>query len=82
MHAFTRKIRKGSVIALAKSYEVMGRLSKEYEVPLITLSPEEIPIEYFLDNAHLSKEGETIKAQFVAKQICYLIPDMNCDAIQ
>jgi lysophospholipase L1-like esterase len=80
--AFTRKIRDGLVIALAKDDEVMGRLSLEYQIPLISLSPEEIPTEYFLDDAHLSPEGEAIKARFVANQICQMVPDINCDAIQ
>ena len=80
--AFTRKIREGLVIALDKDYKVMGSLSSEYHVPLITLSPEEIPIEYFLDDAHLSKEGETIKARSVANQICQLVPEIDCDAIR
>ena len=80
--AFTRKIRDGLVIALAKDDEVMGRLSLEYQIPLISLSPEEIPTEYFLDDAHLSPEGEAIKARFVANQICQMVPDINCAAIQ
>ena len=80
--AFTRKIREGLVIALDKDYEVMGDLSREYEISLITLSPDEIPLEYFLDDAHLSKEGETIKARTVANQICQLIPEVACDAIR
>jgi lysophospholipase L1-like esterase len=80
--AFTRKIREGYLIALAKNKEVMRRLSLEYQIPLITLSSEEIPTEYFLDDAHLSKEGERIKARFVANQICQLIPDINCNAIK
>ena len=80
--AFTRKIREGLVIALAKDDEVMGRLSLEYQIPLISLSPEEIPTEYFLDDAHLSKEGEAIKARFVANQICQMVSDINCDVIQ
>ena len=80
--AFTRKIREGLVIALDKDNEVMERLSLEYQIPLISLSPEEIPTEYFLDDAHLSKEGEAIKARFVANQICQMVPDINCDAIQ
>jgi lysophospholipase L1-like esterase len=80
--AFTRKIREGLVIALSKNYEVMGSLSREYQIPLINLSPEEIPTEYFLDDAHLSKEGEKIKAWTVANQICQLIPNFNCDAMR
>jgi len=80
--AFTRKIREGLVIALDKDYVVMESLSREYQIPLITLSPEEIPTEYFLDDAHLSKEGEAIKAQTVANQICQLIPEIACDAIR
>lgn len=80
--AFTRKIREGLVIALDKNYEVMERLSLEYQIPLINLSPEEIPIEYFLDDAHLSREGEAIKAQVVANQICQQVPDINCGAIR
>ena len=80
--AFTRKIREGLVIALEKDNEVMERLSLEYQIPLISLSPDEIPTEYFLDDAHLSKEGEAIKARFVANQICQMVPDINCDAIQ
>ncbi len=80
--AFTRKIREGLVIALAKNYEVMNRLSIEYQTPLINLSPEEIPTEYFLDDAHLSKEGEEIKALAVANQICHLIPAVTCDVIR
>jgi len=80
--AFTRKIREGLVIALAKDDEVMGHLSLEYQIPLISLSPEKIPTEYFLDDAHLSKDGEAIKARFVANQICQMVPDINCDAIQ
>jgi len=80
--AFTIKIREGYLIALAKNNEVMRSLSLEYQIPLITLSPEEIPTEYFLDDAHLSKEGEAIKARFVAIQICHLIPDFPCDAIR
>ena len=79
--AFTRKIREGLVIALAKDNEVMKRLSLDYQIPLISLSPEEIPTEYFLDDAHLSKEGEAIKARFVANQICQMVPDINCDDI-
>lgn len=80
--AFTRKIREGSLIALAKNNEVMRRLSREYQIPLILLSSEEIPTEYFLDNAHLSKEGEGIKARFVANQICPLVPDITCNAMR
>ncbi len=80
--AFTRKVREGLVIALDKDYEVMEGLSREYQIPLITLSPEEIPTEYFLDDAHLSKEGEAIKARTVANQICQLIPEIACDAIR
>jgi lysophospholipase L1-like esterase len=80
--AFTRKIRDGLVVALDKDDEVMGNLSDEYRVPLISLSPEEIPIEYFLDDAHLSREGEAIKAQTVANQICYLIPHITCDELK
>lgn len=80
--AFTRKIREGLVIALAKNYDVMGSLSREYQIPLINLSPEDIPTEYFLDDAHLSKEGEEIKAWAVANQICQLIPNFNCDAMR
>jgi len=80
--AFTRKIREGYKIALAKNNEVMRSLSLEYQTPLIILSPEEIPTEYFLDDAHLSKEGETIKARFVANQICQLIPNITCNAIR
>lgn len=79
--AFTRKIREGLVIALDKDYEVMESLSSEYQSPLITLSPEEIPLEYFLDDAHLSKEGEAIKARTVANQICKLVPNISCVAI-
>ena len=80
--AFTIKIREGYLIALAKNNEVMRSLSLEYQIPLITLSSEEIPTEYFLDDAHLSKEGERIKARFVANQICQLVPDINCNAIK
>jgi len=80
--AFTRKIREGYIIALAKDNDVMKSLSSEYRTPLITLSPDEIPTEYFLDDAHLSKEGEAIKARTVANQICQLIPDINCDALR
>jgi len=80
--AFTRKIREGLVIALDKDNMVMRNLSGEYQIPLISLSPEEIPIEYFLDDAHLSREGEAIKAQTVANQICQLIPDIDCDALR
>lgn len=80
--AFTRKIREGYLIALAKNNDVMRSLSIEYQIPLILLSPEKIPTEYFLDDAHLSKEGEGIKARFVANQICQLVPDINCNAIR
>ena len=80
--AFTRKIREGLVIALAKNYEVMESLSSEHQIPLITLSPEDIPTEYFLDDAHLSKEGEEIKAWAVANQICQQVPDINCNAMR
>jgi lysophospholipase L1-like esterase len=80
--AFTRKIRAGYLIALAKNDEVMRSLSLEYQVPFIVLSPEEIPTEYFLDDAHLSREGERIKASFVANQICQLVPDIDCNAIR
>ena len=80
--AFTRKIREGYLIALAKNNDVMRSLSLEYQTPLILLSPEEIPTEYFLDDAHLSKEGEEIKAWTVANQICQLIPDVSCDVIR
>ena len=79
---FTRKIRAGLVIALDKDYEVMGSLSREYQIPLITLSPEEIPTEYFLDDAHLSKEGEAIKARTVADQVCQLITHISCEAVR
>lgn len=79
--AFTRKIRAGSVIALAKNYAVMEELGQEYRIPFIVLSPEEIPTAYFLDNAHLSKEGEQIKAQFVAHHICQEIPAIDCQAL-
>ena len=79
---FTRKIRAGLVIALDKDYEVMGNLSREYQIPLITLSPEEIPTEYFLDDAHLSKEGEAIKARTVADQVCQLITHISCEAVR
>ena len=77
-----RKIREGSVIALSKNYDVMERKSREYQIPLIILSPEEIPTEYFLDIAHLSKEGEAIKARFVASNLCQLIPHISCDSNQ
>ena len=80
--AFTRKIREGLVIALAKNYEVMESLSSEHQISLITLSPEDIPTEYFLDDAHLSKEGEEIKAWAVANQICQQVPDINCNAMR
>jgi len=80
--AFTRKIREGYLIALAKNNEVMRRLSLEYQIPLMILSSEEIPTEYFLDDAHLSKEGERIKARFVANQICQLVPEITCDVIR
>jgi len=80
--AFTRKIREGYVIALDKNYEVMGDLSREYQIPLITLSPEEIPTEYFLDDAHLSIEGEAIKARSVANQICHLVSNITCETIR
>ena len=80
--AFTRKIREGYVIALAKNYDVMERLSLEHQIPLIELSPDEIPTEYFLDDAHLSKEGEAIKARTVANQICQMVPDINCNALR
>jgi lysophospholipase L1-like esterase len=80
--AFTRKIHAGSVIALAKNYEVMRNLSSQYQIPLITLSPDEIPTDYFLDNAHLSKEGEAIKARFVASNICQQVPHISCDAFR
>jgi hypothetical protein len=80
--AFTRKIREGYMIALGKNDEVMRRLSLEFQVPLITLLPQEIPTEYFLDDAHLSRAGERIKALFVAHQICQQVPEIDCDAIR
>lgn len=80
--AFTRKIREGYVIALAKNYDVMERFSLEHQIPLVELSPGEIPTEYFLDDAHLSKEGEEIKARAIANQICQLVPDIDCNAMR
>ena len=66
---YTKKIRKASAIALEKNKEVMIKLSEKYQVPLFDLPVDRIAVEYFLDHCHLSKEGENLKATFLARNI-------------
>lgn len=67
--SYTKKIRKGSIIAFEKNKEVIIRLSEKYQLPLFDLPADSIPAEYFLDHCHLSKGGEKIKAEFIATNI-------------
>jgi lysophospholipase L1-like esterase len=72
---YTKKMRKASVIALKKNIEVMVSLSEKYHVLLFDLPANNIPTKYFLDHCHLSKEGENIKATFLAKKIQTLLKE-------
>lgn len=74
---YTKKIRKGANIAFEKNMEVMIRLCKKYQVPLFDLPVDRIPAEYFLDHCHLSKEGENIKAAFLARNIYPFLKKIN-----
>ncbi len=76
--AYTSKIRPAMLIALEKNTRVMHRLSETWQAPLITLAADEIPTAYFLDHTHLSRQGETLKAAFVAGQLCRLLPELRC----
>ncbi|MCC2644034.1 MAG: rane protein of unknown function [Nitrospira sp.] len=76
--AFTKKIRKGTIIALNKHIEIMKGLADEFSVPFAQLSPAQIPVEHFLDHCHLSRDGEAVKAGFMAKQVCGFIKGMTC----
>jgi lysophospholipase L1-like esterase len=71
--AYTRKIQKATMIGLGKTQEVLRKLSAKYQIPLIELPSERIPTEYFIDHVHLSKDGESIKAAFVADNILKLL---------
>jgi len=71
--SYTQKIHKATTIGLEKTQEVLRKLSSKYQIPLIELSPDRIPTEYFLDHIHLSKEGESIKAAIVADNIAKLL---------
>lgn len=56
-------------IGWKKNVDVMERLARRHNVPFIRIPPETIPLKYFFDHCHLRKEGETIKANFVADKI-------------
>ena len=70
--AYTKNIHAATPIAMEKDREVMFRLSEKYKIPFIELSPDNIPAQDFLDHVHLSKQGEAIKAAFVADNILRL----------
>jgi lysophospholipase L1-like esterase len=76
--AYTKMIRQGTIIALNKHMEIMKGLADEFSVPFVKLSPTQIPIEHFLDHCHLSRDGEGVKAAFLAKQICGFIKGVAC----
>ena len=71
--AYTKKIQKATMLGLQKTQEVLRKLSAKYQIPLIELAPDRIPTEYFIDHIHLSKDGESIKAAFVADNILKLL---------
>ena len=60
-------------IGWKKNVDVMERLAKRHNVPFIRIPPKTIPLKYFFDHCHLRKEGETIKANFVADKIQALV---------
>lgn len=64
-----RKVRKAAVIGMAKNLEVIRKLAAKYQIPLVEIPPEQIPLEYFLDDNHLSKEAAAIEAQTLSEQV-------------
>ena len=60
-------------IGWKKNVDVMERLAKRHNVPFIRIPLKTIPLQYFFDHCHLRKEGETIKANFVADKIQALV---------
>ena len=71
--ALIRNVRKAAVIGMAKDLEVIKQLSAKYQIPLIEIPSDRIPLEYFLDHNHLSKEAATIEGQIVAEHILKLL---------
>jgi hypothetical protein len=61
-------------IGWRKNVAVMENLARRYNVPFIHIPPKTIPLKYFFDHCHLRKEGETIKANFVADRMEGLVP--------
>jgi lysophospholipase L1-like esterase len=72
--ACVEQIRKGQAIAIEKDNAVLRQVGQDSHVPLICLSSELIPVECFLDHCHLSREGEAVKAGFVADSLCRMQP--------
>ncbi len=70
---YTNNLWKGLKIALEKCMKVLKELSEKYNVLLIELDPNDIPIEFYLDHCHLSPSGESIKAEFVNNEIVKIL---------
>lgn len=66
-------VRNAMMIGVEKDVMVMKTLSAKYGIPVIQISSDRMPTEYFFDHNHLTKEGEAIEGQIVADSISQLL---------
>jgi hypothetical protein len=64
--AHAERIYPALQIAHNKNNEVMSALAKYYHIPLIVLPTQAIPLEDYMDHAHVNQLGDLVKARFLA----------------
>ena len=57
------------VLGLQKNYEVMRGVAREHGIPFIIPEQDKFRDEWFLDNCHLTGEGEEMKAQILFDEL-------------
>ncbi|MET0517028.1 MAG: GDSL-type esterase/lipase family protein [Nitrospiraceae bacterium] len=57
------------VLGLQKNYEVMRTAAQKHGIPFIIPEQDKFKDEWFLDNCHLTREGEEMKAQILFDEL-------------